>query len=406
MALKILQLQNKLDIAHRSLSELEAKEADFETRAAELEARIPECRDAAAQAECDEAIEKLDADKAEYEEAKANLQREIEGLEAELRELDKPIEEDKIEKVERKDNHPMEFRNTPEYINAYAEYIKTGDDHEVRALLSENSAVTTGTVAVPELVYDIVKTAWQKEGIMSLVRKAYLKGNLKVGFEASAGDATLHTQEGSAVDEESLVLGTVELVPVSIKKWISVSDEALDMRGEEFLRYIYDELAYRIAKKAADTLIAKIEACGTTNGTNSVAVPKIASTQITLGLIASAIGQLSDEAANPVIMMNKATWSAFKAVQAAGNYGYDPFEGLPVVFNNSITAFSAATTGVTYAIVGDLGQGAIANFPNGSEITMKYDDLSLAEKDLVKIVGRQYVGLGIVGPYSFVKITH
>lgn len=178
------------------------------------------------------------------------------------------------------------------------------------------------------------------------------------------------------------------------------------MRGEEFLRYIYDELAYRIAKKAADTLIAKIEACGTTNGTNSVAVPKIASTQITLGLIASAIGQLSDEAANPVIMMNKATWAAFKAVQAAGNYGYDPFEGLPVVFNNSITAFSAATTGVTYAIVGDLGQGAIANFPNGSEITMKYDDLSLAEKDLVKIVGRQYVGLGIVGPYSFVKITH
>ena len=405
MALKILQLQNKLDIAHRSLSELEAKEADFETRAAELEARIPECRDASSQAECDEAIEKLDADKAEFEEAKANLQREIEGLEAELRELDKPVDEDKIEKVERKVEKPMEFRNSPEYINAYAEYIKTGDDHEVRALTTENSS-TPGTIAVPELVYDIVKTAWQKEGIMSLVRKAYLKGNLKVGFEASAGDATVHSLEGDTVTEESLVLGTVELVPVSIKKWISVSDEALDMRGEEFLRYIYDELAYRIAKKAADTLIAKIEACGTTNGTNSVAVPKIASTQITLGLIASAIGQLSDEAANPVIMMNKATWSAFKAVQAAGNYGYDPFEGLPVVFNNSITAFSAATTGVTYAIVGDLGQGAIANFPNGSEITMKYDDLSLAEKDLVKIVGRQYVGLGIVGPYSFVKITH
>ena len=403
MALKILQLQNKLDIAHRSLSELESKEADFETRAAELEARIPECRDAAAQAECDEAIEKLDADKAEYEEAKANLQREIEGLEAELRELDKPIDEEKIEKVEERERKPMEIRNTPEYINAYAEYVKTGDDHEVRALLTENAS---GTVAVPELVYDIVKTAWEKEGIMALVRKSYLKGNLKVGFEASAGDATVHTEGAAAPSEESLVLGTVELVPASIKKWISVSDEALDLRGEEFLRYIYDELAYRIAKKAADTLIAKIEACGTTNGTNSVAVPKIASTQITLGLIASAIGQLSDEAANPVIMMNKATWSAFKAVQAAGNYGYDPFEGLPVVFNNSITAFSAATTGVTYAIVGDLGQGAIANFPNGSEITMKYDDLSLAEKDLVKIVGRQYVGLGIVGPYSFVKITH
>jgi len=403
MALDILQLSDKLNGLRRSMEELVGKDADFELRYNDLQARIPEARDEEAQKEIDEAMDAFEKESAAHKEAKENLQREIDKLEAELAELDEPVDEEKIEKVERKDNHPMEIRNTPEYINAYAEYVKTGDDAQVRSLLTENAS---GTVAVPELVYDIVKTAWQKEGIMSLVRKSYLKGNLKVGFEASAGDAAVHTEGAAAPSEETLVLGTVELVPVSIKKWISVSDEALDMRGEEFLRYIYDELAYRIAKKAADTLIAKIEACGTTNGTNSVAVPKIASTQITLGLIASAIGQLSDEAANPVIMMNKATWSAFKAVQAAGNYGYDPFEGLPVVFNNSITAFSAATTGVTYAIVGDLGQGAIANFPNGSEITMKYDDLSLAEKDLVKIVGRQYVGLGIVGPYSFVKITH
>lgn len=403
MALDILQLSDKLNGLRRSMEELVGKDADFELRYNDLQARIPEARDEEAQKEIDEAMDAFEKESAAHKEAKENLQREIDKLEAELAELDEPVDEEKIEKVERKDNHPMEIRNTPEYINAYAEYVKTGDDAQVRSLLTENAS---GTVAVPELVYDIVKTAWQKEGIMSLVRKSYLKGNLKVGFEASAGDAAVHTEGAAAPSEEALVLGTVELVPVSIKKWISVSDEALDMRGEEFLRYIYDELAYRIAKKAADTLIAKIEACGTTNGTNSVAVPKIASTQITLGLIASAIGQLSDEAANPVIMMNKATWSAFKAVQAAGNYGYDPFEGLPVVFNNSITAFSAATTGVTYAIVGDLGQGAIANFPNGSEITMKYDDLSLAEKDLVKIVGRQYVGLGIVGPYSFVKITH
>ena len=103
--------------------------------------------------------------------------------------------------------------------------------------------------------------------------------------------------------------------------------------------------------------------------------------------------------------MNKATWGAFKAVQAAGSYGYDPFEGLPVVFNNSIEAFSAATTGVTYAIVGDFAEGAIANFPAGEGITIKYDDLSLAEADLVKLVGRQYIGMEVVGPKAFVKIT-
>ena len=99
------------------------------------------------------------------------------------------------------------------------------------------------------------------------------------------------------------------------------------------------------------------------------------------------------------------TPTQLKAAQYAASYAVDPFENLPVVFNNTIAAFSAATTGVAYAIVGDLGEGALANFPNGEEITIKFDDMSLAEKDLVKIVGRQYVGLGVVAPDAFVKIT-
>lgn len=261
------------------------------------------------------------------------------------------------------------------------------------------------TVAVPELVYDITKTAWEKEGIMSLVRKAYIKGNLKVGFEISSSAAEIHTEGGDAVSEEALVLGTVSLVPQSIKKWISISDEVNDLRGEEFLDYIYDELAYRIAKKAADTLIAKILACGTASTTTCPGVPVLTASTATVGTIASAMAKLSDEAANPVIMMNKSTWGSFKALQSANNYGYDPFEGLPVVFNNTISAYAAATTGVAYAIVGDLGQGALANFPNGEEIEFKYDDRTLMTEDLIKVLGRQYVGLGVVAPDAFVKIV-
>ena len=114
---------------------------------------------------------------------------------------------------------------------------------------------------------------------------------------------------------------------------------------------------------------------------------------------------LSDEAANPAVIMNKATWGAFKAAQAAGSYGYDPFEGLPVLFNNTITAYGAATTGVTYAIVGDLGHGALANFPDGDGIDFKFDDMTEMTKDLIRVLGRQYVGLGIVAPNAFVKIV-
>ena len=178
------------------------------------------------------------------------------------------------------------------------------------------------------------------------------------------------------------------------------------MKGEAFLDYIYDELTYRIAKKAADTLVAAIVACTAGGSDNHPMVAAITATTVTLGLTAKALAELSDEASNPVIIMNKSTWGEFKAAQADGNYGYDPFEGLPVVFNNSLAAFSAATTGVCYAIVGDLGIGAQANFPNGDGIEIKVDELSKMEYDLVRILGREYVGLGVVAPNAFCKIVH
>ena len=367
--------------------------SDIEQRSLEIEEEMQKP---------DADIDSLTAEVNDLEERKVQIEEEVEQRKKEAEEaLKTAVEVEKVEEVRRMSD--MEIRNTKEYIDAYADYIKTGKDMECRTLLSENG--TNGTVAVPEFVYDIVKTAWAKEGIMSLVRKAYIKGNLKVGFEISGGDAVVHTEGGDAVSEESLVLGTVNMIPQSIKKWISISDEVYDLRGEEFLRYIYDELAYRIAKKCADELIAKIEACGTASTTTCVGVPKVQAASIAQGTIAAAMAQLSDEASNPVVIMNKATWGAFKAVQYAGNFDADPFEGLPVLFNNSITAYSAATTGVTYAIVGDLGEGALANFPNGDQIDFKFDEMSEKKKDLIEVLGRRFVALAPVAPNAFVKIT-
>ena len=369
---ELLARQEEIAAEVDSLEDLEAVEA----RGAELDAIKAEL----------EARKKMAEEKAAIRAAVANGKGEV---------IEKPVEE-------RKAMVKTEIRNSVEYINAYAEYIKTGNDAECRALLSENGS---GTVAVPELVYGIVKTAWEREGIMSRVRKAYLKGNLKVGFELSADPAYIHTEGSGAVTTENLVLGTVSIVPENIKKSIQISDEALDLRGADFLNWVYSELAYRIAKKAADTLVGKIVAADTASTSTAVGVPVVTATTVSMGTISSAIAQLSDEAANPVIIMNKLTYPVFKAVQYANGYGADPFEGLPVLFNNSLTAHSAATTGVCFAIVGDLGEGALANFPNGEDIGFKFDDTSLADADLVKITGREYVGLGVVGPNAFVKLV-
>lgn len=367
---------------------------DIEKRSLEIEEEIKNGGDVEA---LTEEVEKLEARKAE-------IKREAEERKALLDSVAKaePVEE--IEKEGRKVMSEIEIRNSKEYIDAYADYIKTGRPDECRAILKTENA--SGLVAVPEFVYDIVKTAWEKDGIMSLVRKTYLRGNLKINFEVSGTDAAIHTEGAAAVSAEDLVLGLVELKPQSIKKLVQVTDEINDLRGEEYLRYIYEEIAYRIAKKAADTLLGKITAAGTTATTGAPGVPVITSTTIGLGLVAQAMAQLSAEAENPVVIMNRQTWGAFKAAQASANYAYDPFEGLPVLFNNSLTAFSAATTGVAYAIVGDLGHGALANFPNGNEIEFKVDPMTKKDQDIIEVLGREYVGLGVVADKAFCVIKH
>ena len=370
----------------------------------------------------DELMERRNAIGSELENADADL----DALEAEVKSINEELEsrkaaetkrnelrsavamgdgevKEKFEKEERKSMTIEEIRSSKEYVNAFADYIKTGKDDECRALLSTNA--TGGQVPVPTIIEGRIRTAWERSGLMELVRKTYIRGNLNIGFELSATGAVVHTEGTTAPNEEVLTLGVVELKPVSIKKWITISDEAMDMGGEEFLYYIYDELTYRIAKKAQEELLAKIVALTASATSTAVGVGVVAGTP-SVGLVASALGKLSDEASDPVIVMNKGTWAQFKAAQYANGYNVDPFEGLRVFYDSTLPAYtSTGTTGSTWCIVGDFGVGAHANFPNGDEITIKYDDLSLAESDLVKLVGREYIGLGIVADHAFCKVT-
>ena len=375
----------------------------------QVETRMAEVKTLLHEPEAD--LDALEAEINELTTRKQTIMAEIETRKAEIDEvITKAAEVQPIQERSKK-METIEVRNTKEYIDAYANYIKTGSDKACRALLSENASAealvsNTGTVPVPEVVYDIIKTAWERNEITSLVKKTYIKGNLKVGFEVSAEGAFVHPEGAEEPKEEELTLGIVNLIPQSIKKWITISDEAIDLGGEQFLRYIYDELTYQIAKTAAAAIVGNIAGSPDTSSATEPAVPQLTVQSLSVGTVAQALALLSDEAVNPVIVMNKQTWAAFKAVEYGAQYAVDPFEGLRVIFCNDLPAFSAADSSHPFMIVGDFGHGFIANFPNGEEITIKYDDLSLAEKDLVKIVGREYVGLGVVAPNAFVNCIY
>ena len=371
----------------------------------DVESRLAELDTIRETSENPEEVESLAAEVEELEIRKAELadleERKAVAEKIESGEIIPEVIEERKEEITMKTIE--EYRNSKEYIDAFAEYIKTGKDEEVRALLTTNVGAA-GEVAVPDFVYDIIKTDWNKSQVMALVKKVSVQGNMKVQFELSAGDAVIHNEGSGAVSEESLTLGVVSLVPESIKKWISISDEALDMRGEAFLQYIYDELTYRIALKAESVLLTKIAGLSTSASETAVCAKQVKA-GAALGTIATALGQLNAEAANPVVVMNPATIAAYKAAVYAGNFYADPFEGLKVIPTNALPALSAASENDVYAIVGDFGYGALANFPNGEQIQIKVDDKTDMAKDLVKILGREYVAVAPIANRAFVNIT-
>ena len=308
------------------------------------------------------------------------------------------VQDFKEEKREMKTND--EIRASKEYVDAFARYLISEDDKECRALLTTDAS---GSVPVPTIVDEIIRTAWENNDILSRVRRTYIRGNLKVAFELSADGAYVHNEGTTAPTEESLSLGIVTMIPKNIKKWITISDEAITMGGENLVRYIYDELTYQITKKLAALVVDDIKNAPQVADSDEASVAKITAAP-GLTTIATAVANTSDEASDMVIIMNKLTEPEFEAARAAGNFAIDPFKKLPVLYSSELPAYTSASANAVYAVVGDL-KGVQVNYPEGDGIALKYDDLSLAEKDMVKIVGRQYAAHALTACGRFCVIA-
>ena len=375
-----------MEIKEMTVEQLEERKnaivAELDNEGADLDALENEVR----------AIKEELESRAEEEAKKVEIRKTVAEVKA-------PVVVEKVEEERKEVMTNAEVRASKEYVDAFARYLISENDTEVRSLLTET---VSGSVPVPVIVDEIIRTAWEKSDILSRVKKTNIRGNLKVAFELSADGAYVHTEGTAAPTEESLTLGIVTMIPKNIKKWIRVSDEAIAMGGETLVRYIYDELTYQIVKKLTALVIADISGAPTTATSSAAAVSAITQNPA-LTTVATAFANLSDEAQNPVIIMNKLTYASFIGAQAGGNFSFDPFNGLPVLFSSALPAYTSASTNQVYAIVGDLA-GVQVNYPEGEGIVIKYDDLSEAEADLVKIVGRQYAAHALTANKMFCVI--
>ena len=349
----------------------------------------------------------LDALKKEMDELRENAQQ-IREAAAKAEETRKAIASGaagivvgETRKAETARKNVDEIRGSKEYVEAFARYLQTEDDRECRALLSENAA-SGGQVPVPTLVDPIIKTAWESDEILSRVNKTAFRGNLKSAFERAADPAYEHGEGTTAITEEDLTLGIVELKPKNIKKFVRVSDEVIATGGEALVEYVYKELAHQIILKLSKLAVLDIAGASTSHSSSAVGIPKIDGAPSTT-IVRTAMANLSDEAVNPVVIINRLTDASFAEAKMAGNFDTDEFNKLTVLYSSALPAYSTASDNAVWMIVGDLN-GEHVNYPEGEGIITKWDDLSEAEADMVKVHGRQYAGHGVDKPGMFVNV--
>ena len=380
-------MENLID---KSVEELEARQAEIagmETDGVEtdeIEARAAE----------------LEAIKAELEARKQKAAEEAEARKA----VENGAGETKDEfKQEETRMEISEIRNSAEYLDAFANYIRTGNDAECRTVLLSKNAPANGQLPVPDMLEGIIKTAWERNEFLNRIKKTFFRGNIRVPFELSATGAWKHVEGTTGLTEEEITIGIVNITPYNIKKLVRVTDECIAMGGEEFINYIYSEVAYRVLGELTKEIIDYIDDLSTSNSSSAIGIPKV---KVAPGVmtIENACTNLSEEATDLCIVLNRLTEQAFNTAYAQANFAINPWAGLPRVYTSELPAYSAASENDMYALVGDL-KAIQANYPEGEGLIIKWDDLSEAEDDIVKVVGRQYAGFAVTAPGRLVKLT-
>ena len=377
--------------------EIIARQGEIEQRKAEVDAALE-----APEADLDalgEEARKLTEESDQLTNQLEELRKAAEEAEEERRAVAEGAGETKEEIKEETKMTDLEVRGSAEYCEAYKKFILTGDEKECRSLLTTNAS---GELPVPVLVEQAIKHAWESNTFLSKVTKTAFRGNMKVPFEKSADPAYVHTEGTTGLTEEDLQLGIVTLTPANIKKWIKISDESVAMGGEQFVQYIYNELAQRIMEKLVSELVADANSASTTHGDTAIGIPKITEAP-SVTVAQNAADQTSEEATDLCIALNPLSIAAFRDAAAAGNYGIDPFAGLTVIKCSALPAYSSASDNAMYAIVGDLKAFQV-NYPEGEGVVTVWDPYTYAEDDMVKVVARQYAGHGVTAPGRLVKL--
>ena len=262
--LKILMLKRSLDKKSEELEALRAKDQEFSTREAELEQAIQEAKTGEEEQAVTEEVEKYDAEKQAHEDAKADLAREIEGLENDLASLEanKPAPERSENKIheERMTTNMTEIniRKLPMSQRAFEalprqtreSMISQPDVKEflgqLRSMKGQQRAVSGAELTIPVVFLDLVaENMFRYSKLLNRVRVRNVSGEARQTIAGTVPEA-VWTEMCGAINELTFVFNQITLDGYKVAGFVPVCNSILEDNDINLASWIVEMLSESI----------------------------------------------------------------------------------------------------------------------------------------------------------------
>ena len=264
--LKVLMLRRSADAKKAELAELERKDADFVTREAELETAINEVEPGNAEQEeaVNAEIEKFDEEKTAHEAAKQQLSADIEGIEAEIAEIERnapkpPVAEtNKTEKVRGDIKMEINIRSLPMTRRAFdalpveqRNTIVAQDDvktflGQLRSMRGQSRAVTGAELTIPVVFLELIsENMFRYSKLLNRVRVRYVNGQARQTIAGTVPEA-VWTEMCGAINELNFAFNQIVLDGYKVAGYVAVCNSILEDNDVNLAGWIVEMLSESI----------------------------------------------------------------------------------------------------------------------------------------------------------------
>lgn len=261
--LKTMMLRRSIDLKRAELEKLRERDAEFQTREAELEQAIAEAQTEDEQSVVTEEIDQYEAAKAEHDEAVTALSSEIEQLEADLAaaEAAAPKREAKTTVKERTDNKVQTTINIRELpmsrraFDALPEEMRGSivQRDEVKAFLDQlrsmkgtNRAITGAELTIPVVFLDLIaENMFRYSKLLNRVRIRYVNGQARQTIAGTVPEA-VWTEMCAAINELNFVFNQVTLDGYKVAGYVPICNSLLDDNDIDLAGWIVEMLSESI----------------------------------------------------------------------------------------------------------------------------------------------------------------